>query len=69
MGLGPVHAATAILERQHLKPKDMDVGKLMRPLLLQVLGCMAAWDDEDYCKNQSGLKEALGAPSFETLKS
>lgn len=67
MGLGPVHAATPILERQNLKPDDMDCWEINEAFAAQVLGCVAAWDDEEYCKTQLGLKGAMGAPSMEKL--
>lgn len=67
MGLGPVHAATPILQRHKLKPDDLDCWEINEAFAAQVLGCFAAWDDEDYCKDQLGLKEALGAPSLDKL--
>lgn len=67
MGLGPVHAATPILQRHHLKADDMDLWEINEAFAAQVLGCMAAWDDEDYCKAQLGLKKAFGSPAAEKL--
>lgn len=67
MGLGPVHAATPILQRHKLKPDDIDCWEINEAFAAQVLGCFAAWNDEDYCKEQLGLKEALGAPSMNKL--
>ncbi|KGP62192.1 acetyl-CoA acetyltransferase [Legionella norrlandica] len=67
MGLGPVHAVTPILKRQNLTPQDLDCWEINEAFAAQVLGCLAAWNDEDYCKTQLGLKEALGAPSLERL--
>ncbi|HIC7359881.1 TPA: acetyl-CoA C-acetyltransferase [Legionella pneumophila] len=67
MGLGPVHAATPILERHNLKPQDLDCWEINEAFAAQVLGCLAAWDDEEYCKTQLGLKGAIGAPSLERL--
>ncbi|HAU1153158.1 TPA: acetyl-CoA C-acetyltransferase [Legionella pneumophila] len=67
MGLGPVHAATPILERHNLKPQDLDCWEINEAFAAQVLGCLAAWNDEEYCKTQLGLKEAIGAPSLERL--
>lgn len=63
MGLGPVHAATPILQRHHLKPTDLDCFEINEAFAAQVLACLAAWDDQDYCKTHFGLKEAMGAPS------
>lgn len=67
MGLGPVHAATPILQRHKLKPEDMDCWEINEAFAAQVLGCIAAWNDEEYCKEQLGLKEAMGAPSLDKL--
>ncbi|ARG97671.1 acetyl-CoA C-acetyltransferase [Legionella micdadei] len=67
MGLGPVHAATPILQRHHLKPADMDCWEINEAFAAQVLGCLAAWDDDDYCRTQLGLKQAMGAPSLAQL--
>lgn len=67
MGLGPVHAVTPILERQKLKPNDVDCWEINEAFAAQVLGCIAAWNDDDYCKTQLGLEKALGAPSMDKL--
>jgi acetyl-CoA C-acetyltransferase len=67
MGLGPVHAATPILQRNKLKPDDLDCWEINEAFAAQVLGCFSAWDDEAYCKEQLGLKEAFGAPSLDKL--
>lgn len=67
MGLGPVHAATPILERQNLKPDDLDCWEINEAFAAQVLGCVAAWNDDEYCQTQLGLKKALGGPSLDKL--
>lgn len=67
MGLGPVHAATPILQRHRLKPDDIDCWEINEAFAAQVLGCMAAWEDEEYCKAQLGLKEVMGAPAMKKL--
>lgn len=67
MGLGPVHAATPILQRHQLKADDMDCWEINEAFAAQVLGCLAAWDDAKYCKEELGLKQAFGAPSIEKL--
>lgn len=67
MGLGPVHAATPILQRQKLKPEDMDCWEINEAFAAQVLGCIAAWNDENYCRTQLGLEKAWGGPSSEKL--
>lgn len=67
MGLGPVHAATPILQRQKLKPEDMDCWEINEAFAAQVLGCIAAWNDENYCRTQLGLEKAWGGPLSEKL--
>lgn len=67
MGLGPVHAVTPILERQKLKPEDIDCWEINEAFAAQVLGCVAAWNDEEYCKTQLGLSHAIGGPSMDKL--
>lgn len=67
MGLGPVHAATPIMQRHHLKSSDLDCWEINEAFAAQVLGCLAAWNDDEYCQKQLGLKEAFGAPSLEQL--
>lgn len=67
MGLGPVHAATPIMLRHSLKSTDFDCWEINEAFAAQVLGCLAAWDDEEYCRKQLGLKQAFGAPSISQL--
>jgi acetyl-CoA C-acetyltransferase len=61
MGLGPVHAATPILKRHGLGLNDLDYWEINEAFAAQVLGCLAAWKDEKYCKQQLGLDSAMGA--------
>jgi acetyl-CoA C-acetyltransferase len=61
MGLGPVHAATPILKRHNLGLNDLDYWEINEAFAAQVLGCLAAWKDEKYCKEQLGLDRALGS--------
>jgi acetyl-CoA C-acetyltransferase len=60
MGLGPVHAATPILERHGLALGDLDYWEINEAFAAQVLGCLAAWKDDKYCKEQLGLERAMG---------
>jgi len=61
MGLGPVHAATPILKRHGLGLNDLDYWEINEAFAAQVLGCLAAWKDEKYCREQLGLDGALGS--------
>jgi acetyl-CoA C-acetyltransferase len=67
MGLGPVHAMTPIMQRQQLKTNDIDCWEINEAFAAQVLGCMAAWNDDVYCQTQLGLTQAPGAPSLDRL--
>lgn len=67
MGLGPVHAATPILQRHGLALNDLDYWEINEAFAAQVLGCLAAWKDERYCREELGLPGALGALDEEKL--
>lgn len=54
MGLGPVHAAVPLLQRHGLRLNDLDAWEINEAFAAQVLGCIAAWDDEGYCREQLG---------------
>ncbi len=60
MGLGPVHAATPILQRHGLGLNDLDLWELNEAFAAQVLGCLRAWQDDAYCRERLGLSGALG---------
>lgn len=51
MGLGPVHAATPILQRQNLGLNDVDLWEINEAFAAQVLACLRAWEDETYCQS------------------
>jgi acetyl-CoA C-acetyltransferase len=61
MGLGPVHAATPILKRHGLALNDLDYWEINEAFAAQVLGCLAAWKDESYCRDFLGLERSMGA--------
>jgi acetyl-CoA C-acetyltransferase len=60
MGLGPVHAATPLLRRHALAFEDVDAWEINEAFAAQVLGCLRAWADDDYCRKELGLERALG---------
>ena len=59
MGLGPVHAATPILQRHGLGLNDLDLWEINEAFAAQVMGCLRAWQSDDYCKQHFG-QSALG---------
>ncbi|MDZ7663029.1 acetyl-CoA C-acetyltransferase [Thiohalophilus sp.] len=60
MGLGPVHAMTPLMQRHKLKPEDIDYWEINEAFAAQVLACLRAWEDSDYCKTELGLRGAMG---------
>lgn len=60
MGLGPVHAATPILQRHRLGLNDLDQWEINEAFAAQVIACLRAWQDDDYCRTRLGLPGALG---------
>ncbi len=60
MGLGPVHAATPLLQRHGLQLGDLDAWEINEAFAAQVLACLRAWADEAYCRSELGLERALG---------
>jgi acetyl-CoA C-acetyltransferase len=60
MGLGPVLSATALLKRNELTLGDVETWELNEAFATQVLGCLAAWNDEKFCREILGLPAAAG---------
>ncbi|MEJ2360658.1 MAG: acetyl-CoA C-acetyltransferase [Gammaproteobacteria bacterium] len=60
MGLGPVHAITPILQRQKFELNDIDYWEINEAFAAQVLACLIAWEEDQYCQQELGLKQALG---------
>jgi len=67
MGLGPAHAMAPLLQRHKLKLEDVDYWEINEAFATQVLACVEAWKDKDYCRNELGLKSALGEIPHERL--
>jgi len=67
MGLGPVYAATPLLQRHGLGLNDLDVWEINEAFAAQVLACLAAWQDGDWCHTELGLAQALGRIDAERL--
>ena len=67
MGLGPVQAATPILQRHRLGLQDIDLWEINEAFAAQVLACLAAWESDEYCRGQLDLPAALGRLSPDRL--
>jgi len=60
MGLGPIHAMTPIMQRHQYNIGDIDYWEINEAFATQVLACIEAWDNEDYCQSQLGLEKVIG---------
>jgi acetyl-CoA C-acetyltransferase len=60
MGLGPVLCSSAILRRHSLALADIGLWELNEAFAAQVLACLAAWEDDTFCRKVLGLAGAAG---------
>ncbi|TNF85819.1 MAG: acetyl-CoA C-acyltransferase, partial [Gammaproteobacteria bacterium] len=67
MGLGPAHAIAPLLKSQRLKIADIDYWEINEAFAAQVLAVIAALKDKDYCKQELGLRSAVGEIPAERL--
>jgi acetyl-CoA C-acetyltransferase len=61
MGLGPVLCSTAILRRHGYGLGDIELWELNEAFAAQVLACLAAWKDDEFCRDVLHLKGAAGS--------
>jgi acetyl-CoA C-acetyltransferase len=67
MGLGPVHAVPPLLEAYKLTPGDIDYWEINEAFAAQVLGCLRAWQDDEYCRDTLGLDSTFGTIDHKRL--
>ncbi len=67
MGLGPAHAIAPLLKSQGLKIDDIDYWEINEAFAAQVLAVLVALNDKDYCKQQLGLRAAVGEIPLDRL--
>lgn len=60
MGLGPVYATDKLLKHNKLALKDIDYWEINEAFAGQVLACLEAFADKNYCKEFLGNKQAWG---------
>jgi acetyl-CoA C-acetyltransferase len=60
MGLGPVMAATPLLQRHNLSLDDIDYWEINEAFAAQVIACRRAWQCVPFCKEHLGLTDAFG---------
>jgi len=54
MGLGPTCSMAPIMLRHSLDSGDIDYWEINEAFATQVLACLAAWEDAEYCRNELG---------------
>lgn len=60
MGLGPVYASSKLMQQTNLQMDDIDFWEINEAFAAQVLGCLAAFESDEYCRHYLGLSHALG---------
>jgi acetyl-CoA C-acetyltransferase len=60
MGLGPVQAATPLMQRHGLGLGDVDAFEINEAFAAQVIACLRAWASDAYCREELGLPAAFG---------
>ena len=53
-------SATPILQRHGLGLNELDAWEINEAFAAQVMGCIKAWEDPAYCKEELGLDAPLG---------
>ena len=61
MGLGPVYAMAPIMQRQQLSTEDIDYWEINEAFAAQVLACIQAWQDDEFCTSSLGLSAPFPA--------
>lgn len=60
MGLGPVFATNELLQKSDYKMEDFDLIELNEAFAAQVIGCVKAFESDEFAKEKLGRKKALG---------
>jgi acetyl-CoA C-acetyltransferase len=61
MGLGPVYSTIPLLQRNNLSFADIDYMEINEAFAAQVLGCLKAWESDEFCQKELGLAKAFGS--------
>jgi acetyl-CoA C-acetyltransferase len=60
MGLGPVLSSTAILKRHDYSIDDIDLWEINEAFAAQIISCLVAWDNDEFCRDILGLDAVMG---------
>ena len=61
MGLGPVHAALPLMHRHGLQHRDIDLWEINEAFAAQVIACIRAMADTEYCRTALPQLEGVAA--------
>jgi acetyl-CoA C-acetyltransferase len=67
MGLGPVQSIVPLLLRNNLTFNDIDHIEINEAFAVQVLACLKAFNDKEYCKTNLGLDKPFGELEVQKL--
>ncbi|WP_341937177.1 acetyl-CoA C-acetyltransferase [Marinimicrobium sp. C2-29] len=67
MGLGPALSIAGLLKRHDLSIDDIDLWELNEAFAAQVLSCLAALEDETFCREALGVDKPFGRIDREKL--
>jgi len=67
MGLGPAHAIAETLKSHHLIMENIDYWEINEAFAAQVQACVMALNDDTYCREELGLKKAVGEIPIDQL--
>ena len=61
MGLGPAICSMVLMQRHGLDLSAIDLWEINEAFAAQVLGCLAAWEDDTFCREVLGLPGPAGS--------
>ena len=67
MGLGPAYASSKVLKNNKLKLGDIDQWEINEAFAAQVIACVKAMADKEFCKTELDRRSALGEINPELL--
>ena len=59
--MAPAYAVPRLLARHGLSLQDFDLYEIHEAFAATVLSTLAAWEDEDFCRDRLGLEKPLGS--------
>ncbi len=60
MGLGPAYAMARILKNHRYTPKKIDYWEINEAFAAQVIACLRAWQDPEFCRKALGRRSVVG---------